>query len=135
MLCFNDKSLMEIFTQEHDITTAVKTSINKVRGCLAVFTLAEIATGEGTKILPCFASGIKIDTKSNWDWHEERPSVLDSSRWKVAMLLLVDETAKLHAPLGKRISLTHHDLIWLYSMNNENICRKGPTQWKSYVKG
>ena len=63
----NDKALIDIFNQEHDITTAVKISINKVRGYLEVFTLADIATGDGTKIRPCFVSGLKSDTKSNWD--------------------------------------------------------------------
>ena len=51
------------------------------------------------------------------------------------MSLLVDETKKLHTPLGKWIALPHHDWIWFYSMKDEIIYRKGPTQWTSYVKG
>ena len=52
-LRINDKALMDIFYQEHDITTTVKISINKVRGYLEVFTLADIATDDGTRIRPC----------------------------------------------------------------------------------
>ena len=92
---------MDIFSQEHDITTQAKTSINKVRGYLEVFTLSDIATGDGTKIRASFSLGLKSDTRSKWDWHKERPSALDISRWKGAMSLLVDETKKLHTPLSK----------------------------------
>lgn len=53
-LRFKDKVLMDVFTQDHDITTAFRTSINKVRGHLEIFNLADIATGDGTKIRPCF---------------------------------------------------------------------------------
>ena len=59
----NDKALVDSFTQEHDLTTAVKISINKVRGRLEVFTLADIVTGDGIKIRPYFASGLKVTPK------------------------------------------------------------------------
>ena len=75
----NDKALMDILLQEHEITTTVKTSINRVRGYLEVFILADIATEYGIKISPCFVLGIKNDTKSMWDWQKERPSDLDIS--------------------------------------------------------
>ena len=51
------------------------------------------------------------------------------------MTLLVDETKKLHTPLGKWIALPHHDWIWLYSMKDKIIYRKGPAQWTSYAMG
>ena len=79
----------------------MKISINKVRGYLEVFTLADISSGDGIKIRPCFALGLKGDTRSKRDWHEERPSALDFSRWKGAMPLLGDETNKFHTLLGK----------------------------------
>ena len=72
----HDKAIMDIFSKEHDITLTVMTSINRLRGYLEVFTLADIATGDSTKIRPCFILGIKSDTKSLWDWHEERLSHL-----------------------------------------------------------
>ena len=64
----NDKALMEILSQEHEITPTVKTLINKVRGYLEVFTLVDTTTGDGIKTRPCFVLGIKIDTKSMWYW-------------------------------------------------------------------
>ena len=109
---------MVFFTQEHDLRTSIKVYIKKVLECLEVFTLLDIATGDGTEIRLFFSLGLKIDTKSNWDWYEERPLVLYLSRWKGAMLLLLDETTKLHVTLGKWIALHHHDWIWFYSMKD-----------------
>lgn len=43
---------MDLFSQDHDITPTVKTSINRVRGYLEVFTLANIATDDGLTIRP-----------------------------------------------------------------------------------
>ena len=83
----NDKSLIEVFTKDNDITTAVRMSNNKVWGYHEVFTLADVATSDGTKIRPCLSVRLKSDTKSNWDWQEERPSALDRPRWKEPMLL------------------------------------------------
>ena len=130
----NDRALMDIF-KEHNITTKESTSINKVRGYLEVFTLADITTGDGNKIRQCFKLGIKSDTKSLWDWHEERPSQLDLAEWKRAMTLLVDGTNKLHKPLGKWIAKPHHDWLWYYSMKDDKIYRKGPKFWTSYILG
>ena len=76
----NDNTLMDILSQEYKITPTAKTYVNRVRGYLEVFTLEGIATGDGIKICPCFALGVKSDTKSMLDWHEERTSALDISR-------------------------------------------------------
>ena len=51
------------------------------------------------------------------------------------MLFFVNGTSKLHVPLGKWNALPHHDWIWFYSMKDELIYRKVPTQWTSRVKG
>ena len=59
----NNRALMDIF-REHDINATVMTSINRVRGFLEVFTLADITTGNGNKIRQCFLRGSKSDTNS-----------------------------------------------------------------------
>ena len=59
----HDKAIMDIFHNEHDILQKVMASINRVRDCLEVFTLSNIATGIGTKICPYFILGIKSYTK------------------------------------------------------------------------
>ena len=51
------------------------------------------------------------------------------------MTLLVDETKKLHSPLGKWIAKPHHDWIWYYAMKDNIVYRKGPTTWTSFILG
>ena len=131
----NDRALMDILSKDHDITPTMMSSINRVRGYLEVFTLADIATGDGTKIRQCFIQGTKSDTTSLWEWHEERPSALDFTNWKWAMTLLIDETKKLHKQLGKWIAKPHHDWIWFYSRQQDVIYKKGTTQWTVFVRG
>ena len=45
----NNRALMDVL-KEHDNTIAVMISINRVRGYLDVFTLADITTGDGNNI-------------------------------------------------------------------------------------
>ena len=52
-LRLHDRSLMNIFRIDHDLTPADQISINRIRCHLEVFTLANIATGDGSKICPC----------------------------------------------------------------------------------
>ena len=89
-----DRSLMDIFRIDHDLTLADLISINRIRYHLEVFSLADIATGDDSKIRPCYKFGLRGDTTSSWDWHEERPSHQDFSQWKWAMNILVDETQR-----------------------------------------
>ena len=62
----HDRALVDVI-KEHAITMTVMTSINRVRGYLEVFTLADITKGDGNKIRQCFLLGIKSDTNSLWD--------------------------------------------------------------------
>ena len=100
---------MDIFMINHDLTTADLISINRVRCYLEVFSLSNIATGDGSKIRPCYKFGLRSNTTSSWDWHEERPPHQDFPRWKWAINLLVNETQRLHTQLGKWVALPHHD--------------------------
>ena len=65
---------MDIFRIEQNLTTADLISINRVRCYLEVFSLADIATGDGSKIRTCYKLGLHGDTTSSWDWHEEQPA-------------------------------------------------------------
>lgn len=97
--------------------------------------LADISTGDGVKIHPYFILGVKSDNMSLRDWHEERSSALDLTRWKWAISLLVDEPKRLHTQLGTWIAKPYHGWIWLYSMREVYIYRKEPTQLTSFAKG
>ena len=70
----NDHALMDIFIQDHSLSSALLVPINQVYCYLEVFSLADIETGDGTCIRSCYSQGQGGDTHSQWDWHEERPS-------------------------------------------------------------
>ena len=99
-------------------------SINRVRCHLEVYSLADITTGNGTKLQHCFKLGEKTDNKSTWDWHEEQPSEHDISRWRWALSLLVDETQRLKTPLGAWTACPHHSWIWHYHLATDTIHKK-----------
>ena len=67
----HDRALMSILKEDHNISTAVEESINRMKCYLEVLSLADITTGGGTKIRPCLIYCIKGDTISSWDWAEE----------------------------------------------------------------
>ena len=133
-LRLHDRSLMDIFRIDHDLTPADRISINRVRCHLEVFSLADIATGDGSKIRLCYKLGLRSDTTSSWDWHEERPSSHDFSRWKWAMTLLVDETQSLYPHLGKWVALPHHHWLWYYCMSTGGLYKKANDSWTLYTR-
>ena len=131
----NDRALMDIFFQDHSLSSAILVSINRVRCYLEVFSLADIATGDGTRLRSCYSQGQRGDTHSQWDWHEERPSDRDFKRWRDALSLLFDETKRLHTPLGKWLALPHHRWKWHYDMPNDIIYERSGNSWISYCRG
>ena len=130
----HDRAIMDIFILDHDFRASDLTSINRVRCYLEVYSLADIATGDGTMIRQCYKAGLRGDTYSTWDWHKERPSPHDFSRWKWALTFLLDETQRLHVPLGKWVALPHHDWIWYYCMATGILYRKTSQVWTSYLR-
>ena len=58
----NDRSLMDVVSQDHNITDRDKISINRMIGYLQVFTLADIVAGDGYTIRFNHLLGVKIDT-------------------------------------------------------------------------
>ena len=133
-LRLHDRSLMDILRTDYDLTPADQISINRVRCYLEVFSLADIATGDGSRIRPCYKYGQRGDTISSWDWHEEQPSRHDVSRWKWALTLLVNQTQRLHTPLGKWLALPHHHWSWYYCMSTGGLYKKVNTSWTLYTQ-
>ena len=133
-LRLHDRSLIDILRTDYDLTPADQISINRVRCYLEVFSLADIATGDGSRIRPCYKYGQRGDTISSWDWHEEQPSCHDFSRWKWALTLLVDQTQRLHTPLGKWLALPHHHWSWYYCMSTGGLYKKVNTSWTLYTR-
>ena len=91
--------LMDMFMHNHDISSPLLVSINRVQCHFEVFFITNITTGDDTRIRENYKNGTLGDTSSTWDWYIEQPSSQDFTRWKWAMTLLVDETQVLHCPL------------------------------------
>ena len=73
-LQLHDRALMDIFIRTPNYNLSTLTSINRVRCYLQVFLVADIATGDGTKVRGNYSRGLLGDSLSIWDWHEEHPS-------------------------------------------------------------
>lgn len=131
----HDRTIMDIFFQDHSLPPNILVSINRVRCYLEVFSLANITTGDGNRIRSCYLQGNRGDTHSNWDWHEEKLSVRDFNRWRNSMSLLLDETKRLHRPLGKWLAQPHHFWRWYYDMPNDTIYEHSDNTWKAYHRG
>ena len=112
---------MDIFGKEHNIAPKVLQSINRVRCHLKVFSIADIATGDGLKIRKQYMLGLVEDTDSSWEWPLERPSSNDFKCWREAMNLLLDETKLLTTPVGCWIAKPHLTYHWYYCAENDTI--------------
>ena len=131
-LRIHDRAITDIFFQDHSLPPNILVSINRVRCYLEVFSLADITTGDGTRIRSCYLQGNRGDTHSKSDWHEKQPSVRDFNRWRNSMPLLLDETKRLHRPLGKWLAQPHHCWRWHYDMPNDTIYEQSDDTWKAY---
>ena len=125
---------MDILRNKHDILPSILLSINRVHCYLEVYSMTDIATGDGTKIRNNFLLGTPSDSNSIWDWHCESPFSQDFTHWKWAMTLLSDERQILLNPLGPWTALPHHKWIWLYSLQEDVIYNKYYHNWTSYSR-
>lgn len=89
-LRLHDKAIMDIFYTEYNLPTSTLQSINRVRCHLQLFSLADLATGDGTKIRNQYILGLKDNLGSNWEWQIEQPSHKDIIAWKSAMKSLIN---------------------------------------------
>ena len=55
----HDRALMDIFIQDYSFSPPFLISINRVRCFLEVFSVADIATGDGTRLRSCYSLGQK----------------------------------------------------------------------------
>ena len=73
----HDEAIMTALCTDTSLTRKEEMALNRVRCYLEAFTMADIVTGDGTRICPNAYNGIKPMTASIFDWHEERPTVSD----------------------------------------------------------
>ena len=133
-LRLHDEALMDIFISQHSLPTKTLQSINRVRCHLKVFSLADIATGDGMRICHKYLHGVKDDTDSIWEWPMEQPSQKDYGAWKSAMKLLLDERQFLHNPLGNWLAKPHLQWKWFYSPAEDTVYKAHNNTYTSFTR-
>ena len=130
----HDQALMDIFINQHSLPTTILQSINRVRCYFKVFSLADIATGDGMRICNKYMHSTNNDMDSYWDWPMEQPSTKDYAHWKTAMALLLDERQFLLTPLGKWLAKPHLHWKWLYSPVDDVVFKTHSNAYISYSR-
>ena len=77
----NDAAIMTLLRKFLHLSKPEITAINQVRNYLEVFTVADIATGDGTRISSNYLSGVRSQNPSSYEWQTEHPSDQDFRCW------------------------------------------------------
>ena len=115
-----DQPIMSAVMETSSLSIADQISFNRVRCFLQVITMADIATGCGTKIRNAYMEGNK-PTSSSYDWQMEKPCPRDFRLWKKCMLRLVTGNNTLNFPVGKWIAKTHMQWKWFYCDTTDRV--------------
>ena len=98
-------------------------AFNKVRCCIQVLTISDIATGCGTKIQQNILEGKKV-MESRYEWHEEKPTKKDVNIWKKCIRHLLDNKNQLKFPVEEWIRQPHLKWIWFYCKETDRVIQK-----------
>ena len=131
----HDQAIMDILLKDYDLPVKTLQSINRVRCHFKVFSVADIATGDGLQIRNQFISGLVEQNESIWEWPLEQPSNVDFKCWKHAMNLLLDERKSLKTPLGRWLAQPHIQWQWFYAENEDVIYQKKDNSYVSFHRG
>ena len=129
----NDITIMKALKQICEITKKEETSFNRVRCHFQLLSIADIATGCGTKICQKYLEGTN-DTNSNFDWHKEEPDRNDYKIWRKYLPNLLTNTNQLKFPVGKWIRKSHRQWKWYYCEDTDRIFEKKPNGYIVYIK-
>ena len=130
----NDEAIMDAIRQTNSFTKNEESRINRVRCHLEAFTMADIVTGNGKQICPNAYKGIKPETPSKFDWHEERPTKSDIILWQRALNHLLSPQGTLQLPLGKWLVAPHREWTWFHCQRTDRIMQKVKGGWKPYIR-
>ena len=131
----HDQAIMDTLLQNYDLPKKTLQSINRVRCHLQVFSVADIATGDGLKIRNQFLIGSAEINESTWEWPLEQPSNKDFKCWKMAMNLLLDERSLLRHPVGRWLAQPHTRWKWFYAADEDVVYKKDKNTYVSFHRG
>ena len=126
-----DRSIMSTLTEVCKLSRKDQISVNRVRCFLQVITIADIATGCGTKIRKCYMMGTR-PTTSSYDWQLEQPCSQDFKLWRKCISCLVTGNDHLNHAVGKWISQPHMIWKWFYCQATQRIYENTNEGWIVY---
>ena len=131
-----DELLMDLFLRQGP-TDADAKALSRVRRHLHVYSLADIATGDGRSIQTMFThiSCILRDAfvKSNMRWPVERPLARDFGVWITYHNVTTRSDFCLHHQLGSWLVPPHITPIWKYDRSSKKLLRStDPEEWEVY---
>ena len=106
--------------------------INRCRLALQAMTLADITTGDGSRLTWEVIQFLVHDRPlSKWDWLNECPGHSDISLWHCALHSISLETYSLPFLdwLGKWIAEPHLQVRWFYSLDSRQLFYRHDTHW------
>ena len=126
---------MNIFHTEYNLPIKTLQSINRARCHLQVFSLADLGTGNGTKIRHQYMLGLQGDLGSTWEGPVKQLSAEDIKAWKSAMKLLVNDRNHLKYLLERWLAQPHQQWQWYYSATDNLIFHSHHNSYTSYYRG
>ena len=128
---------MDLFLRQGP-TDADAKALNRVRRHLQVYSLADIATGDGRSIQTMFTcrSCLRHDAvmRSNLCWPVENPTARDFGIWLTYLNAITRSDFRLHHKLGNWLIQSHITPTWLYDKSLKQLLRPtGPDKWTIYT--
>ena len=130
----NDQAIMDYFIKQGNISKNHLCAINRVRCHMQIFTIADLATGNGKYVNSKYLIRLRENQNSQWKWHMESPTNADYKIWKEYILKLASPTGIQYNPLGKWLRRTHLHWKWVYSKQEHSLFHYKSNGWKRYVR-
>ena len=127
----HDKAIMDAIRALGPIPDSQIKALNRVRCCLQLFFLSDVATGDGHTIHPSHLQQ-SIILPSQWKWHHERPTTSDEKIWHRYLSSLLNTTSSFPQPLGAWLTQSHVRWKWLYSRSTDRIYELVDDSWHLY---
>ena len=113
-----DRYLMDMVVHSKLLTNREKLIVNRCRLFLQVLTLADISTGDGTKVAHSYYTGVGEDSRSSrYSWPEQgQPSRAEWKIWIkcVDMIWAPEPRQTFTRPLGAWTNTSHHLWRWFH---------------------
>jgi hypothetical protein len=110
-------------------------AFNRCRLYMQALTLADICTGDGTRVQSnCFACIPRHDLTSRWIWPTEQPSNRDQDIWQQGLQYLTGNNLSLNSAesLGSWIATPHKDTEWYLHCSTRRLYRRHLGDWWFY---